>query len=215
MCGNGILEPGEQCDDGNLINGDGCHSNCTYELIPGNGNGSLVSNQRACLLEWSVVNPHNLPGTDQSGRPNFMQTCTNNDPTCDFDLDPADHTCEFRVVVCLNNVDAQLPSCPPLGVTSPITLRAPNARRDPFNYGSVTNALQNLRDPRTGEVGRTLPIPPSSPTLCTAPFAVRVPLRGSTGQLPGRVSLRTVSHSAATSPRSVRDTDRVIFVCQP
>jgi cysteine-rich repeat protein len=28
-CGNGVLEPGEQCDDGNLDDGDGCSSTCT------------------------------------------------------------------------------------------------------------------------------------------------------------------------------------------
>jgi cysteine-rich repeat protein len=28
ICGNGIIEAGEACDDGNLVNGDGC-DNCT------------------------------------------------------------------------------------------------------------------------------------------------------------------------------------------
>ncbi len=31
QCGNGKLETGEQCDDGNLINGDGCSSTCQTE----------------------------------------------------------------------------------------------------------------------------------------------------------------------------------------
>jgi len=30
-CGNGNLEPGEECDDGNLVNGDGCSSTCQIE----------------------------------------------------------------------------------------------------------------------------------------------------------------------------------------
>jgi cysteine-rich repeat protein len=29
VCGDGVLVPGEQCDDGNLIDGDGCSSTCT------------------------------------------------------------------------------------------------------------------------------------------------------------------------------------------
>ncbi|MCD4740267.1 hypothetical protein K8R43_03690, partial [archaeon] len=35
LCGNEILEPGEECDDGNTDNGDGCSSICTLE------NGSI------------------------------------------------------------------------------------------------------------------------------------------------------------------------------
>jgi len=31
MCGNGILEHGEQCDDGNTIAGDGCDRYCMVE----------------------------------------------------------------------------------------------------------------------------------------------------------------------------------------
>lgn len=31
-CGNGALNGGEQCDDGNLANGDGCTSTCTLEV---------------------------------------------------------------------------------------------------------------------------------------------------------------------------------------
>lgn len=34
VCGNGIQESGEQCDDGNTISGDGCHSDCTLEPAP-------------------------------------------------------------------------------------------------------------------------------------------------------------------------------------
>ena len=36
ICGNGTVDPGELCDDGNLIDGDGCDSNCTPT---GCGNG--------------------------------------------------------------------------------------------------------------------------------------------------------------------------------
>ncbi len=32
VCGNGIVEAGENCDDGNLTNGDGCSSTCTVQV---------------------------------------------------------------------------------------------------------------------------------------------------------------------------------------
>src|SRR5206468_1914457 len=30
-CPNTVVEPGEQCDDGNLVNGDCCDSSCQFE----------------------------------------------------------------------------------------------------------------------------------------------------------------------------------------
>src|SRR4249919_911373 len=30
LCGNGKMDPGEQCDDGNSANHDGCDTNCHY-----------------------------------------------------------------------------------------------------------------------------------------------------------------------------------------
>jgi cysteine-rich repeat protein len=41
VCGNGTVEAGEQCDDGNTADGDGCSASCTIETAPlpecGNG----------------------------------------------------------------------------------------------------------------------------------------------------------------------------------
>jgi cysteine-rich repeat protein len=31
ICGNGILDIGEECDDGNLVSGDGCSESCEEE----------------------------------------------------------------------------------------------------------------------------------------------------------------------------------------
>jgi uncharacterized repeat protein (TIGR01451 family) len=38
-CGNGVIEEGEQCDDGNNISGDGCSSICLIEEEDNGGNG--------------------------------------------------------------------------------------------------------------------------------------------------------------------------------
>ncbi len=42
MCGNAIVEAGEQCDDGNLVNGDGCDNNCTFTAC---GNGIVTGGE--------------------------------------------------------------------------------------------------------------------------------------------------------------------------
>ncbi|MDD5469927.1 MAG: DUF4215 domain-containing protein [Candidatus Peribacteraceae bacterium] len=37
LCGNGVLQEGEECDDGNGVSGDGCSADCVQERICGNG----------------------------------------------------------------------------------------------------------------------------------------------------------------------------------
>ncbi len=44
VCGNGTKEGGEECDDGNAVDGDGCDSNCTASTC---GNG-IVSPGESC-----------------------------------------------------------------------------------------------------------------------------------------------------------------------
>jgi len=47
ICGNNIVETGEQCDDGNLINGDGCSSICQIEIIaPVCGNNIIETGEQ-------------------------------------------------------------------------------------------------------------------------------------------------------------------------
>ena len=62
-CGNGVLDDGESCDDGNLTDEDGCDSECQLEPVCGNGieevgefcdDGNLVSGDGCnawCKLE--------------------------------------------------------------------------------------------------------------------------------------------------------------------
>jgi cysteine-rich repeat protein len=59
VCGDGKLEDTEQCDDSNLVNLDGCDSNCKFE-----------QEQRANFLDMSfdttICNPNRLGGAIQS-----------------------------------------------------------------------------------------------------------------------------------------------------
>lgn len=46
-CSNGIIEPGEVCDDGNNADGDGCSANCLSDETCGNGIIDLITGE-AC-----------------------------------------------------------------------------------------------------------------------------------------------------------------------
>lgn len=48
VCGNNLLETGEQCDDGNTVNGDGCSSTCLIEGegVPVCGNGIIETGEQ-------------------------------------------------------------------------------------------------------------------------------------------------------------------------
>ncbi len=77
VCGNSYLEPPEECDDGNLINGDGCSDMCLLEQICGDGivqspeecdDGNLINGDgcsNLCLLE--TITPTSTPPVGWSG----------------------------------------------------------------------------------------------------------------------------------------------------
>ncbi len=45
VCGNGIVEAGEDCDDGNNLNGDGCSGSCMDESTSECGNGTVETGE--------------------------------------------------------------------------------------------------------------------------------------------------------------------------
>ncbi|MEW5850864.1 MAG: DUF4215 domain-containing protein [Myxococcota bacterium] len=62
MCGNGRLETGEECDDGNLVGGDGCSAECKREGDCGNG---VVDQSAPVALEFNWVASNCSGGADQ------------------------------------------------------------------------------------------------------------------------------------------------------
>ena len=71
-CGNGHVDTGEQCDDGNTSNGDGCSAGCTHEEAPCCGDGHLdageecddgnTSNNDGCSSTCQIEEcPQNCP----------------------------------------------------------------------------------------------------------------------------------------------------------
>ncbi|MDP6944241.1 MAG: hypothetical protein QF464_08835, partial [Myxococcota bacterium] len=51
LCGNGVLEDGETCDDGNLLNGDACSADCQTADLVDNQDGTVT--QAETGLMWA------------------------------------------------------------------------------------------------------------------------------------------------------------------
>jgi len=51
VCGNSVIETGEECDDGNIVNGDGCDSTCQEEEYCGDGVCNSGENCLTCLQD--------------------------------------------------------------------------------------------------------------------------------------------------------------------
>lgn len=63
-CGDGLLQPGEECDDSNRVAGDGCDPNCQIEAVCGNGSvekGEECDTQGAvdggCCVDCQIIVP--------------------------------------------------------------------------------------------------------------------------------------------------------------
>jgi cysteine-rich repeat protein len=65
VCGNGVLEPSEECDDGNLVDGDGCSSACIIETPPQCAHDQCVAGAALdfaqctpCVTQICAVDPY-------------------------------------------------------------------------------------------------------------------------------------------------------------
>jgi len=66
-CGNGFIDPGEECDDGNRVNRDGCSNACQIEdILPPDAISDLSADiwksNTAILLAWTSPDPNDVGG---------------------------------------------------------------------------------------------------------------------------------------------------------
>jgi cysteine-rich repeat protein len=221
VCGDGVLELGEQCDDGNVVSGDICPSapgdacRFTSKLIRGNRRAPR-RNLHGCQIEWYVANPNQ--GLDRYGLPSNRQECRDQDAACDFDPQPG--RCRFKVVTCLNTTDANLPACAAQGV-SRIRVYRPSPRVTRLTAFQTVlaadrvafdTALQHLLDPNDPGPGyaNQIPIIPAEQNQCSQATDIDVPLLGRRLR---SMSLLVRTRDAAT-PRSRVALSRLRLTCR-
>jgi len=217
-CGDRVPDRGEQCDDGNTLDGDGCDHACMFELlVPGGGTAASD-----CLTEWAVINPHNEPALDGSGLPNLHQACVDGDPSCDADASVNDE-CRFRVAVCFHVADPNLPECTATAALARYKLLlprpGPTPSRNPIgtaNGAAIIQAFEHLSDtPPIGRSGNVFnfepPLAALPPDNCSALAEIVVPLNGQVTQD------QTLRGATATVPQeqssAVRDRDTLRLIC--
>jgi len=186
-CGNGIIDIGESCDDGNQVSGDGD----TCPSLPGDdcsfaASGTLVRgarsnparDQRGCQLQLAVTNPGNP--LDRFGYPSSDQVCQDQDPACD--LDPTVGRCRIAVATCVNNQDPGMPACTPNGVGL-VTLTSLRARVGvertqlaAANTARLRSGLEHLLDPANPQdwYSRSLPVFPAERNFCSSTALIDV-----------------------------------------
>lgn len=91
VCGNGLVQGSEQCDDGNIAGGDGCSSICTVEIEDGPPNANAgadfsVNEGQAVTLDGTLSNdpdsdPLSYAWLQVSGTPVTLAGDTTSQPT--------------------------------------------------------------------------------------------------------------------------------------
>jgi cysteine-rich repeat protein len=154
-CGNGTVDPGEECDDGNNVSCDGCSLDCKIERC---GNGRVDCNEQcddgalngtsgdqcgtSCHL-LTVGGLLFLPGTPEAVEGCYLEYGIRNPngkvtggfpsrtQSC-IDGDPTcdsdnnnDGKCTFQVETCMHKNDSRLPQCQLFGIAS-VNLHRPD-----------------------------------------------------------------------------------------
>lgn len=191
-CGDGTVQCDEQCDDGaaNGTVGSRCTTGCVALApamrIPGGG-----SKPYDCPFEWSAE--LGAIATDGGGLPIVKQSCTDNDPACDFD--PAVGRCGLRLWGCVAAADPRL-GCAATTVTSSVATAPKASSRFPFEV-DARQALDTALSTLGGAVG------PGE--VCTARFDVAV----AAGGRPLKLQVKATLASGKT------DQDKLELRCVP
>lgn len=224
-CGNGIIDIGESCDDGNQTSmegdlcpslpGDDCQFAAGGTFVRG-ARSNPATDRRSCQLQLAVTNP-NGP-RDRFGLPDSDQVCHDQDETCD--LDPTVGRCRIAVAACVNNQDPTLPACTPNGVGL-VTITNPRARIGvertelaAANVARLESGLTHLLDPANPEnwYTRSLPVLPAERNFCSSTVLLDV-LVGNTLPEMRRNAFRFKARSVDISGKSSRSVAR--FMCAP
>ena len=234
-CGDGVIDTGEGCDDGNTVSCDGCDAGCQPEVgftcgdgttLPACGESCDDANAvtgdgctAACELEI-------IPGGGSAKNDCYTAWVANNPGNVPFldsrdavsalqqctdgdpqcDFDGAlDGSCTFHIRVCAHT--ASNPGiCEPGGRIREWTLRSPTLAQ-----AARKSSLAAIRDALLGAVPSSI-VGPEMLDVCSDFVPVTLPLRGSPGAFK---AAKVVLKSTATLYSGARDSDKLTMLCLP
>lgn len=88
LCGNGDLDPGEECDDGNNEDGDGCDAACNISCLDDDGDGT-------CNEDDLCPGADDNADGDGDGVPDACDQCPGADDSADEDGDGTPDACDL------------------------------------------------------------------------------------------------------------------------
>lgn len=101
VCGDGITESGEECDDGNTADNDGCSSGCEFEVLsPPCPVGTKLCSDSTCSIDCTATDGGatcNNNGVCEGDEGCFCFDCDEETDTCASGL-----TCSFEDRACCN-----------------------------------------------------------------------------------------------------------------
>jgi len=233
-CGDGVVDTGEQCDDGNFAPCDGCSPSCQTEAPVTCGDGVTVP---ACGEECDDGNAAMLDGCTPACRleripgggspktdclaewvidnsttvpPYDKKGAINPKQTCvdgdaHCDFDGGTPgSCTFHVRVCGN--DTNVADCPAPDRLASWVVERPSALQA-TKKPWMAAIRTSLADAVPGAI-----VGPGDADLCSAEIAITVPLRGDPLRFkPDRVKLQT----RADDYEGRRDKDKLSLECRP
>ena len=177
--------------------------------IPGPGNL-----EKECVLEFLLQNPAGAAVLDSNGNTSFQQSCADGDPSCDFDS--VANQCTFRAAVCLNVVDANLPSCLSVQAIG-LEVKSPSAKNalNPNKPGDDLNRAALLG---VSDLDGPLVLPDTRDNDC-APVDLVVPMKVTSGgpkATKKTIKLKaSVIQDGADPSKVTKDSDKLKLTCNP
>jgi cysteine-rich repeat protein len=133
VCGNGTIESGEQCDDGNTAAGDCCSASCQYEANGSPcGSDGLACSSDVCDGAGTCTHdpsPSGTPCRPMAGVCDVAESCDGAATACPADGYATGGECRPAAGVCdaAESCDGGGPDCPADGYLSGVECRAATA----------------------------------------------------------------------------------------